>query len=88
MKYFLVNDNYIEYNEETHRAEVFDPKEVEVRLRSARERLEAIPKDLSDSELLEWAKLNYPKMDYSAEVSELKRIIEDCETKLTGIKGL
>lgn len=52
---------------ENTKAEVLFTSLLQTELSNINERLAEIPADLSDEELLAWAKLNYPAIDYSNE---------------------
>lgn len=56
---------------ENTKAEVLFTSLLQIELSNINERLAEIPADLSDEELLAWAKLNYPAMDYSKERESL-----------------
>lgn len=49
------------------KAEVLVVADLQTELSEINARLSEIPADLTDDELLAWAKLNYPAMDYSKE---------------------
>lgn len=57
---------------ENLKAEVLVVADMESELSRINTRLAEIPADLTDAELLAWAKLNYPAMDYSRERASLE----------------
>jgi hypothetical protein len=73
---------FISYDETLGSAEVVDPSVLKLELETVNKRLEEIPPDPSDAVLLEWARLNYPRTDYSAE----KNFLEQKKSKLEKIK--
>jgi len=54
-------------------AQVFDVDELKAQKKDIQKRLEA-DKSPSDEELLAWAKVNYPFVDHSLEITELERV--------------
>lgn len=70
------NNTYIQYDATMDAAIVFHKDELEIELAEAQKRLAEIPEGPTDSELLEWAKVNYPFMDYSTEKSDLTATIQ------------
>ena len=53
------------------KAEILHPTELQNELVKINSRLNDIPPSPTDEELLAWAKLNYPGMDYSKEKESL-----------------
>jgi hypothetical protein len=61
--------------------EEIDLDKIKRELTDAKERLAKIVKP-TDKELLEWAKSNYPAMNYEAEIDYLTKLIADNEAIL------
>lgn len=70
---------------ENTKAEVLFTSLLQIELSNINERLAEIPADLSDEELLAWAKLNYPAMDYSKERDALSARREAIEVDLSNM---
>lgn len=77
-------DRYVKVDGD--KAEVFYLTEVEKCLKEATARLAELPTQPTDEELLEWARENYPAMDYSAEKQSLEAKISECNSILEAIK--
>ena len=82
----LSKDKFIEYNETNDTSRVLIVSELEEQIAQAQERLSVIPQSPSDEELLAWARLNYPMMDYSTEKQKLESIVADNTAVLTNLK--
>jgi len=67
------------------KAEVFYTKEVEKCLTEATARLAEIPEPISDEELLKWAKVNYPQVNYEVEKQSLEAKVAECKLLLENI---
>jgi hypothetical protein len=65
----LKNGNFVSV--EGKIATIFNPKELQGKLDFLNTELAEIPKSPSDAELLEWARTNYPRMDYSQKETSL-----------------
>lgn len=86
MQYFNINDTKrIEYDPETDRVRVIDIEQIANEIEVARARLDEIPEQASDEELLVWAKTNYKQTDYSVERAHLEKIIETNEIILNTV---
>lgn len=73
MKYFKADENtLIEFDEESKRSTTFDLRILKDTSDRAKIRLLEIKDPTSNAKLLEWAKVNYPYIDYSEERKELE----------------
>lgn len=79
------HDVFIDFDPVSFKSEVIKITSITDEISIAQERLDAIPKDPTDAELLEWAKINYPQVDYSVErqslqdiIDKSKHLIEEC----------
>ena len=87
MDYIKLNSkNIIEYNVEEKTAKLLTIKNIKKEIANAEARLKELPQEPTDKELLEWARENYPAMDYSNERAELEKIIEVNKKRLEAIK--
>jgi hypothetical protein len=78
--YIKIDDNtWIFYEGET--ATVIKKDELQAELERAQQKLSEIPAEPTDAELLDWARINYPRMNYSVE----KNTLEEFITKNTSI---
>lgn len=82
----LSSDKFIQYDETNDTSRVIVKSELESQLTEAKARLAEIPPASTDKELLEWAKANYPFMDYSNEKQSLEQIISEGEATLASMK--
>ena len=86
MDYITIDkENFIEYDTKTKKANLLVKTELVKELADAEARLAEIPEGPTDEELLEWAKENYPDMDYSVEKAALESIVELNKTRLEAI---
>lgn len=67
------------------RATVYSRSQLEKQKKQAELRLKEIPDTPSDEELLEWARANYPMMDYSRERATLEGVISENSKLLSEI---
>lgn len=67
------------------KADVLVLADLQTELSQINARLSQIPADLTDEELLAWAKLNYPAMDYSKERDALSARREAIEVDLSNM---
>lgn len=51
------------------------------------EQLASIPDEISDEELLEWAKINYPRTDYSVRRADLEKHLDEISQMLESISN-
>jgi hypothetical protein len=87
MKYIQVNkDLWVEVDEQTKKTVAFNPKDLQGQLSDLTSRLQEIPKEPTDRELLAWARVNYPQMDYSNEKKHLGTQIDIISNQLKNIK--
>ena len=82
----LEKEVWVEYEPETKKVSIFDKEKIKEELLDLKERLKAIPKPLTDKELLAWAKENYQAVDYSVEEQSLTSSINLIEERLESIK--
>ena len=68
------------------KAIVFDVKAVEKEMAFINAELMIIPQTPSDEQLLAWARVNYPMMDYSVKVASLEDRKRYLQTLLNGVK--
>jgi hypothetical protein len=68
------------------KATVFYLKEVKKCLAEATARLKEIPEPISDEDLLAWARVNYPQVNYEAERQSLEAKVAECKSLLEAIK--
>lgn len=88
MKIAKIDENLVcEYDPDTLRSKVYCTSQLENCIRASSERLTEIPAEPSDAELLEWARKNYPRLDYSKEKQILTEQIEKSEMLLAIAKG-
>lgn len=82
MEYKIIDtDKFLEYDTKAMSAKIYSKAELTKEIKEAETRLKEIPAEKTDKELLEWARLNYPEMDYSKEKEAL-------ETKIAENKSL
>jgi short-subunit dehydrogenase involved in D-alanine esterification of teichoic acids len=67
------------------RATVHDLKAVQKELTAATARLAEIPDQVTDEELLVWARENYPRVNYGAERQSLEAKVAECKLLLEKI---
>lgn len=67
------------------KAMVYSKKRLLEQIKQAETRLVEIPELPSDEELLEWARANYPMMDYSRERATLEGVISENSKLLSEI---
>lgn len=72
---------------ENLKAEVIIVANMQEELSRINARLAEIPADLTDEELLAWAKLNYPAMDYSRERVSLQERKNEIEVDLSNTES-
>jgi hypothetical protein len=84
----LDKKKFIEYNEKTNEARVYEADVLGASKYAAEQRLKELPQEPTDQELLEWARVNYPRMDYSVERASLEKVIEDNTRRLTEWQSL
>lgn len=74
MRYVALDtDKFVRINDELLTSSVFSREKHIIRANEIIVRLAAIPPDLSDVELLAWAKANHPAFDYSRERNSLEQ---------------
>jgi hypothetical protein len=76
-------DKFIAY--ENDRARVISRAELRKQKQEAIERLKEIPPKLTDEELLEWARENYPQVNYEVERQSLEAKVDECKLLLEKI---
>lgn len=89
MIYFTIDEKlgkYIEYNDKTDTVRVFIKSDLEKQNEDAQARLAEIPPAPTDKVLLEWARANYPIMNYANEKANLEKVISEGEATLASIK--
>jgi hypothetical protein len=89
MQYFKVEDDadrWVMYDPDANSSMVISKKEIDEQIKEAEARLKEIPDMPDDKTLLEWAKENYPMMDYSTEKTALEKIIADNTAILEELK--
>lgn len=74
---------YICFDEVNNTATVVVIPELQKTIQEAQERLAQLPVEPDEKELLEWAKENFPKMDYSKEKQYLETQISEAQQLLT-----
>lgn len=83
MQYIVIDkEKFVEVDLEKNTAKVFIKGELEKQLKEAQERLAKIPEKPGDEELLEWARVNYPIMNYSREKEYLETQISEAQQLL------
>jgi len=78
---------YICFDEVNNTATVVVIPEVQKTLESAQERLAQLPLEPDEKELLQWAKENYPVMDYSKEKQYLEAQITEAQQVALNVPG-
>lgn len=76
MKYFKAsgdNNIWIQYDSDTQQSKTVIKSDIENQIADIEKRLED-KEDVTDEKLLEWAKLNYPMINYTAEEAELESL--------------
>lgn len=82
----LTNDKWVEVDEDNNTSRVVVKSELENQIAVSTTRLAEIPPDPTDQELLDWAKINFPRMDYSTERRNLQNIISTNSVLLENLK--
>ena len=75
-------DKFITYSTDKMAATIYSKEVLAKEIAGLEERLANIPAVPSDKELLAWAKVNYPVLDYSKEREYLEKTIAEKEALL------
>jgi hypothetical protein len=78
-------NKYVFYDEQTDAVKVFIKDVLETQLKDAEVRLSEIPESANDETLLEWARINYPQVNYGAEKQSLEAKVAECKSLLESI---
>jgi hypothetical protein len=84
MQIFKIDkDKFIAYENDT--AKVYSRVELLKQKEESLKRLEEIPPKPTDKELLEWARTNYPQVNYEVEKRSLEAKVAECKLLLEKI---
>ena len=70
-------DSVVKLDRETKESKIYSLSDLKMQIEEAQKRLDEIPPMPDDKELLEWARNNFPAMNYSAEIAMLQKVIDD-----------